>query len=290
LFNLLLAEGFYDVWLAALIISFSSSTILIHNYLKSRKTLIGRTALYYALSSLIWSISISVYTFPTVELVEFDEGFFFLGLAFLAGIIMILAAYDRAKIQSILTPSGKEMHESRFLSALSFLVLAITFAGILRPVINSPFLNSAMGSTSILTDVGLILTSGSLIALARPNFPKKFIYLLAGIVFIIGFVILFGFFAVSYLSPLDAFLPGGGTWLEAAKGLLVASLGVALVMQRGLKAWFAKIILAVSVLFIAILDLVAQYYLNHPVFLSNSVALCFIFIGTVQLWSALKVR
>ena len=290
MFNLLLAEAFYDVWLAALIISFSSSTILIHNYLQSRKTLIGRTALYYSLSSLIWSISISVYTFPTVEHVEFDEGFFFLGLAFLAGIIMILGAYDRAKIQSILTPSGKERPESRFLFGLIILILAITLATILKPVINNPFLNSAIGSTSILTDVGLILISVSLFGLARPKFPKKLLYLSAGIVFTIGFVILFGFFAVNYLSPLDALLPGGGTTIEAAKGLLVASLGVPLAMQRGLKAWFAKIILAMGVLFIAILDLFAQYYLKHPVFLSNSAALCFIIIGIEQLWSALKVR
>jgi len=250
----------------------------------------GRTALYYSLSSLIWSISISVYTFPTVELVEFGEGFFFLGLALLAGLIMILGAYDRAKIQSILTPGGKERHESRFLLALCILVLAITFAEILRPVINSPSLNSALGSTSVLTDVGLTLISISLIAIIRLKFPKKLLYLLAGVVFVIGFVILFGYFAVNYLTPLDAFLPGGGTMLEAAKGLLFASLGVLVAMQRGLKAWFAKIILGMTILFIAILDLFAQYYLRHPVFLSNSVAFCFILIGMVQLWSALKVR
>ena len=288
MFSYLLSETQWDLWLAALTLSVSSSIILILNYSKSRKTPIGNAALYISISSLIWTIvTITAYLYLGVP----NLALYFLFLAFLAGIFTTLGAYERAKIQSILTPSGEERHGSRTLLALSVLVLAIALAGILRPIINSPFLNSAMGSASILTTVGLILISASLIVLSRPEFPKRLIYLLAGAAFTIGFIVLFGYYAVNIMSPLDAFLPGGGTSIETAKGFILASLGVVFATQRGLKAWFAKIILAMGILFVVLSDLYTLLEFHHPVLLwAPSVALSLILIGIAQLWGALKNR
>ncbi len=287
--QLLLGEGFYDLWLATLILAFSSSLILIHNYLKSRKTPIGRAALYTALSSIAWSVAVSVYTFPEVQKVEFTLGFAFLGLGFIAGTITLMSAYERAKIQSILTPSGKAVHNSNILLVLSILILPITALGVLATAINNHLLNIAMGNLSILTVICLVLISISLISPYTDKIPKKIPKIFAAILIVLGTIILVGYFAINYNSPLDSFLPGGQTTIETAKGFLFAGIGIALFPKHGLKAWVAKIVMSMSILFIVVSDLVAEF-LFHPLFLANSAAACFVIVAIVQLWSTLKTK
>jgi uncharacterized membrane protein YkvI len=82
-------------------------------------------------------------------------------------------------------------------------------------------------------------------------------------------------------------LPGGETTIEAAEGFVFVGAGILLANKQGLKAWFGKVILSLSILFVVILDLVAEL-ISHPAFISHSVAVCFIIIGLVQLWRALK--
>ncbi len=216
-------------------------------------------------------------------------GFFFLTIAFLAGLFTMLAAYERAKIQRILTPRGKETYRSRLLLGLTVLVFAVVLVGSLSPLITGPFLNSLIGGISILGALGLALLCGSLAALTRPELPRRLIYLLAGASLIISLVILFGYYVIDYNSPLDASFVGGGTTIETAKGLLIANIGVFLAFRRGLKSWFVRIILATGIMFTVILDLVA-YFIHHPVFLPNSVAICFVLISILQFWLTLKTE
>ncbi len=285
--TLLLMEMLYNLWLATLVISFSASIILFHNYLRSRKTPIGRNALFTSISSLIWSISISIYTYPEIEHLQYDLGFFFLTIGFLAGIFTMLAAYERHKIQTILTPGGKGKYEWRPLLVLAILTLAVVILAVLTPLINSSYLNSRFDGMSMLSALSLILLCGSLIAFTRPEFPRKLIFLFASIPFIIAFAVIFWYYFVDYSSPFDASFIGGGTTLETAKGILIASLGVFLAFQRGLKAWFVKIMMATGIMFIVILDVVA-YFGGQPVFFPDSVALCFIFISLAQFWHTLR--
>jgi len=282
--QLLLGEGFYDLWLATLVFAFSASLILLNTYFKSRKTPIGRAALYTSLSSLIWSISISLYTFPEVEKIEFTLGFIFLGVGFMAGVITLLSAYERARIQAILSPSSLLEHNSLPLLVLSFVIIPITIVGI----VNSFTVSSSLyGTVSILTAICLVLTSLCLISLHYHLFSPRIRKYFAITISLVGIIILFGYFAIDYNVSFDSILLGGQTTIEEAKGFVFAGVGILLATKKGLKAWFGKVVLSMSVLFVVVLDLITEL-LYHPAFISHSVAVCFIIISIVQLWMALK--
>ncbi len=286
----LVGEGFYDLWLATLILAFSAAVILLHNYLKSRKTYLGRAALYTALSALVWSISVSIYTFPEIEKIQIEIGSVFLAVGFFAGVVTLLSAYERAKIQTILTPSMQHTYTSKPLLVISLFILPITFIGVISDLVRYPAFNSAVGSISILTVICLVFISVCLLsANPRVNLPKKITNYLAIFVLAVGIILLVWYFAINYMASIDASLPGGPTSIETAKGFVFASLGIFIVGRHGLKAWFARIILAMGILFVVILDLVAEF-LFHPAFLANFVALSFVLVAIVQLVTALKAH
>jgi hypothetical protein len=121
--------------------------------------------------------------------------------------------------------------------------------------------------------------------LARPKFPNILIYLGAGTALIIAIIVLIGYYLD--IPALYAPLAGGATLMETAKGFIVASLGVALARQRGLKAWIIKINLSVGVLFIVALAFIG-YVLHHPALLTFPTALCFFLVGVALFWRTWK--
>lgn len=273
----------YDLWLLSLTLSISASLILFSLYLRSKGTPIGRNAFYVSLSSLLWSFALVAYAIPSIEKVEVYVGIFLVGSSFACAVSM-LGAYERAKIQGILTPSGRKKQDSRTWLALSVLALNVAFIGVLRFILSNPTLLNMMEGMSILTGLSFILIAGSLIALSRPTFPNKFIYLLIGLALAIAFTTIFGHWLE--IPALYAPLPGGGTSVSTALGLIIASLGVAVARQRGLKAWVVKVNTAVGVLVIGVLA-VLGYILGLPTLYSASsfarlsppTALCFVLVG-----------
>ena len=171
---------------------------------------------------------------------------------------------------------------------LSILILPITALGVLATAINSRFLDTAMGNLSILTPY-VSLISISLISPYTDKIPKKVPKIFAAMLMATGTIILVGYFAINYNAPLDSLLPGGQTTIETAKGFLFAGIRIALFPKHGLKAWFAKIVMSMSILFIVVSDLVAEF-LFHPLFLANSAAACFVIVAIVQLWSTIKTK
>ena len=111
----------YYLWLLALTLAFSSSIIFFKLYAKSRGTPLGRVAFYISINSFLWSIAIAVLSVPSMTMVGIYTDIFLVATS-LAGVASIVAAYYRAVIQWLLTPSsdGKSRDHSCLLRIMRF--------------------------------------------------------------------------------------------------------------------------------------------------------------------------
>jgi hypothetical protein len=220
----------------------------------------------------------------------------FLVIAILAGIASIFGAYYRGMIQWLLTPSYDEIsRDLRVYYILCGLAFAVAIFGFIFNALNISFWKVTANEQSILGDLGIIFIAGSLIILIRSRPPRKLAYFGVVAAIVIGFLILAGnWLLIRFLvNPFHT----GHTSDLAAVGLIAASMGAVLSMQRGLKTWVAQFIPVTLVLIIAILAFVG-YMTNIPtlytegayVGISASTVICFLLIGSAQIWYAWNRR
>src|SRR3990172_6395407 len=182
----------YYLWLLTLTLAFAQSIILINLYLKSKGTPIGRLAFYTSLSSLMWSAATVVFAVRSIQEAEVFVGVF-LFITTIAGIAATLAAYERARIQGILTPTGeREIKGCRLCRFLGVLVLIIAFVEIILFILNVPSLNAGIEGFSAISAISFIFISGSLIALTMPKFPNRIVYVGCGFAVIAASIVLLG--------------------------------------------------------------------------------------------------
>ena len=141
-----------------------------------------------------------------------------------------------------------------------------------------------MEGMSITTGLGFVFLAGPLVALGSAKKIRKFVYLGAIISFIIALLALIGHWLA--IPVLYAPLPGGGTSVSTALGLVISSLGLTIIFQKDLRIRILRLTLAVIVLlisFLAILGYVTQlpvlYSLGSFARLSVPTAICFVFVG-----------
>ena len=284
----------YYLWLLTLSLAFAQSIILVHLYLKSKGTPIGRLAFYISLSSLMWSIATAVYAVSFMQAAETYIGAF-LFVASAAGITSTLGAYERARIQGILTPTGeRDIKECRVCRYLGVLVLAIAIFEIGVFVSRIALMNLAIESFSFVSALGFLFIAASLIALTQPKFPAKLAYIGVGIALIMAFLVLIGhLLGISALHEL-IHVAGAGE-VSTSVGLIVASFGVISLAQRGLKAWIVKINFATNILVIAALAVPEHIFYQPTIYseasfatLSIPATASFFFLGLALLWAAWK--
>ena len=270
------AEVLFDLWLISLTVIFASFVVLVGLYFKSRGTPLGKNALYFAISALLWSIASAVYSAPYVVGFQFSSDFVFLGLTAMAGIASIIGAYERAIIQVVLTRSDERQPKSRFISVLAVLPLFVALFMAVNLATGNSFLPHIIGETSLLTVFSLILVSVSLLALFNSRFPKKLIFVGSGLTFGLAVATLVSYFLNNI--PVETFLLGTGS-IATAKALIITSLALFLATRGGLKAWIIKITLSIGVLFMVVLAFIGLI-VHHPGFFSIPIAVFFLLVGT----------
>ncbi len=279
----------YYLWLFALTLAFSSSILFLKLYVRSRGTPLGKVAFYISLNSLLWSIAIAVLSVPSMMMVGIYTDIFLVATS-LAGVASIIGAYYRALIQGLLTPTGDgKPWQLRVYYALCGFAFAVALISIVLFALNNPILKNAMNGLSILGEVGIIFLTGSLIALVRLKRLKILAYLGISVAFILGVLVLAGnWLLIRFLAnPFSA----GFTSDLTAVGLIAASLAAALSIRSKLRARTAQFIPSTTVLLIAVLAIIG-YVINLPMLynggvyvgLSTPAAICFLIIGSAQVW------
>jgi hypothetical protein len=274
----------YYLWLLTLGLVFSSFFTFAKFYWKIKKTIIGRVAFFVSICFLLWGVAIAVLAIPSVAEIQVYITIF-LVIASFAGIAGIFAAHHEALISNILTPTGLAKHRFPHLTnVFSCFALVIALIGIIRFAVNNPVLNALMEGMSVMTGLGFVFLAGPLVALVRPKRFQKLVYLGACVSFIVAIVALIGHWLV--IPILYAPLPGGGTSVSTALGLIISSIGLAITFQKDLRVKIAKLTLSIIILLISILAILG-YITQLPVLYSSSslatlsipTAICFVFIG-----------
>jgi hypothetical protein len=281
----------YYLWLLGLTLAFSSSVIFFKLYIRSKGTPLGRVAFYVSINSFLWSIAIAVLLVPSMTMSGIYTDVFLL-VSSLAGVASIVGAYYRATIQSLLTPSGDgKSRDLRVYYVLYGLAFAVAFLSVIRFDLGIPIWIEAMKGQSIFGEVGIIFLTGSLIMLLKSRPPRKLAYIGIALALIIGFIALIGNWRLIRFM-FNLFHTGYTSDLTAV-GLIAASLGGVLSVRRGLRTWTAQFIPFTVVLLIGVLALVG-YTISLPtlynggvyVGLSIPTAICFLLIGSAQVWYA----
>ena len=278
-------SSLYYLWLLTLGLSFSSFFTFVKFYFQIKKTIIGRVAFFVSSCFLLWGVATAVLAIPSIAETQFYITIF-LSIVSFAGIAGIFAAYHEALISNVLNPTGLAKHRFPLLTnILSCFTLVIATIGILRFVLNNPVLNALMEGMSIMTGLGLIFLTGPLIVLIPKKRLKKIVYLGASISFIIALVALIGHWLA--IPSLYAPLTGGGTSISTALGLVISSIGLAIIFKKDLRIRIAKLTLATIILLISILAILGYttqlsvlYSSSSFARLSIPTAICFALIGT----------
>ncbi len=281
----------YYFWLLALTLAFSSSVIFFKLYLKSKGTPLGKVALYISINSFLWSISVAVLSVPSITMIGIYTDIFLVATS-VAGVSSIIAAYYRAIIQGLLTPSEGRIRDFRIYHLLCGLTIAVALVTILRFAVDIPLLNEAISRMSIWGALGIILLAASLIMFYRPRL-RRFAYVGTLLALVIGLVVLLGnWFVIRFLfNPFQT----GVTSDLTGEGLILASAGSILSQRNGLKAKTAQFVPSTGILLMAALAMIG-YLVNLPtlynggfyVSLSIPNSICFLLIGLAQIWIALE--
>jgi hypothetical protein len=263
----------YILWMFTLALSFTSSMVLFSHYLKSKATPIGRTAFYFFLNSFWWSVTSTIVTLPIITTNDFSRNYFFLFFPFLASIASILGAYERTRIQMLLTPRIEKRTISGRLwlaSSLAFLVIALvgTYVGI-----------------GGLTAWVFVLICALLVAIALPNYCCKIVYVGSAILLALGFAILTGL--MLEIETLYSPLPGVPTDTPTALVFLLTGFWMVIVRKLGLKWWILRIICSSAILSTVVLAIVT-YLSYHPETVSFPVLLLTALVGGALLWRSWK--
>lgn len=264
----------YILWLFTLALNFTSSLVLFSHYRASKATPIGRTAFYFFLNSFWWSITSMIITLPIITTTyEFSKNYFFLFFPFLASIASILGAYERSRIQMLLTPSlEKRAIRDRLWLASSLIILGIALVGTFVGI-------------GGLTAWAFVLICVLLTALALHNHSFKIVYIGSAILIALGVTIFTGImleieFLYSNLLGLPVDTP-------TALVFVLTGFWMAIVRKLGLKLWIFRIVCAFAILSTVVLAIVT-YLSYHSETVSFPVLLLITFVGGALLWRSWK--
>jgi hypothetical protein len=263
----------YVLWMFTLALSFTSSIVLFSHYLRSKATPIGRTAFYFFLNSFWWSVTSTIVTLPIITTNDFSRNYFFLFFPFLASIASILGAYERTRIQILLTPGLEKqtISDRRWLaSSIAILVIALvgTYVGI-----------------GGLTAWVFVLIGASLAAIALANYGFKIVYISSAILIALGFTIFMGL--MLEIETLYSPLPGVPTDTPTALVFILTGFWMLIARKLGLKWWILRIIYAFAILSTVVLAIVT-YLSYHPETVSFPVLLLTALVGGALLWRSWK--
>ncbi len=296
----------YYLWLLTLTLVFASSIIFFKLYQRSRQTPLGRASFFNAVSAFLWSLAIAVLSVPSIIMAGVFSTAFLVATS-LAGIASILAAYYKAMVQWLITPSeDARPRDLRVFYVLCGLASLLALFSIISVSLRVPFWLQIMGTRSVLGDVGVFILAVSLIAVFRYERLRKLARIGIAVAIAVGVYIfvdnwVLGWIALSIRSSILQFFlnpfNGGFSSDLAAAGLIVAGLGAFLSIRKGLKTWTAQFIPSTCVVVVGVLALLG-YGLNVPTLFDEGlwVALpaltsaCFILIGLAQVWYAWNRR
>ena len=274
----------FYLWIITLSLALSSSITFTIFYSKIKRTIMGRVAFFVSICFLLWGVAAIVLAVPSVAEIQIYIAIFLI-FASLAGIAGLFAAYNEALISNILNPSGKSKHRfPNFARILSSVTLGVALIGILRFALNNSVLNSIMEGMSITTALGFVFIAGTLVAYLQQKRFKIILYLGAVTSLIIALLALIGHWLE--IPILYSPLPGGGTSIATAVGLLISSIELAIYCYKDLRLKFVKLTLSIMILLISILaifgyitQLAVLYSASSYAKLSIPTAICFVFIA-----------
>lgn len=287
LLDFLLDFGLYSLWLFTLALTLASSIILFNYYQKSKGTPLGRTAFYFFLNSMWWSVASFLITIPIIETIGFVQSYFYLFFPFMAGIAMILGTYERSKIQSLLQPgTKKQTPETNLWFIISSFISGISLIAIIGAILNNPILNIVVIGTGSSTALGFVLIGGLLIALAHAG-TQKLVYIGSAILLILGFTLIMVF--ALKIPALQSLLSVNLKTVPIALVFVIVGFWTAIAKLPGLKWWIVKMVMAFSVLSSIFLTL-ASHVSGHPQNFTSLSMWLIVLVGGTLLWRSWKMQ